>query len=99
MRWAYFARQPIGRLANAVSLDSSRSAEAFSLAATFIATVLQAAVYSVIAVLASWQIALFAVAAGAIMVGVLQPFVRLSRTWSRRQRRRTEELVMLTTDT
>jgi ATP-binding cassette, subfamily C, bacterial len=99
VRWAYFARQPIGRLANAVSLDSSRSAEAFSLAATFIATVLQAAVYSVIAVLASWQIALFAVAAGAIMVGVLQPFVRLSRTWSRRQRRRTEELVMLTTDT
>ena len=99
VKWAYFARQPIGRLANAVSLDSSRSAEAFSLAANFIATSMQALIYVVIALYASWQIAVFAVVAGLALVAVLQPFVRLTKVWSRRQRRRTEELVMLTTDT
>jgi len=99
VKWAYFARQPIGRLANAVSLDSSRSAEAFSLAANFIATSLQALIYVVIALYASWQIAVFAVVAGLALVAALQPFVRLTKVWSRRQRRRTEELVMLTTDT
>lgn len=99
VKWAYFARQPIGRLANAVSLDSSRSAEAFSLAANFIANSLQALIYVVIALYASWQIAVFAVVAGLALVAVLQPFVRLTKIWSRRQRRRTEELVMLTTDT
>ena len=50
-------------------------------------------------VFASWQIAVFAVVAGLALVAVLQPFVRLTKIWSRRQRRRTEELVMLTTDT
>ena len=99
VKWAYFARQPIGRLANAVSLNSSRSAEAFSLAANFIATSMQALIYVVIALYASWQIAVFAVVAGLALVAVLQPFVRLTKVWSRRQRRRTEELVMLTTDT
>jgi ATP-binding cassette, subfamily C, bacterial len=99
VRWSYFARQPIGRLANAVSLDSSRSAEAFSLAANFIANTMQALIYIIIALIASWQIAVFAVVAGLALVAVLQPFVRLTKVWSRRQRRRTEELVMLTTDT
>lgn len=99
VKWSYFARQPVGRLANAVSLDSSRSAEAFSLAANFIATSLQTLIYVVIAVVASWQIALFAVVAGALLVAALQPFVKLTKVWSRRQRRRTEELVMLTSDT
>lgn len=99
VKWSYFARQPIGRLANAVSLDASRSAEAFSLAANFIATSLQTIVYVVIAVVASWQIALFAVVAGILLVAALQPFVKLTKVWSRRQRRRTEELVMLTSDT
>lgn len=99
VKWSYFARQPVGRLANAVSLDASRSAEAFSLAANFIATSLQTLLYIVIAIVASWQIALFAVVAGIVLVAMLQPFVRLTKVWSRRQRRRTEELVMLTSDT
>jgi ATP-binding cassette subfamily C protein len=99
VKWAYFSRQPIGRLANAVSLDASRSAQAFSLAATFIATILQTTVYLVLAVYASWQLALFAIVAGLVIVATLQPLVQRTRRYSRRQRKRTEELVTLTTDT
>lgn len=98
VRWAYFARQPIGRLANAISLDASRSAEAFQLAATFLATAFQAAVYAAISLLISWKLALIGLIAGLAIVMVLNPLVRLSKRWGGRGRQRTEELVMLTAD-
>ena len=98
VKWSYFTRQPIGRLANAISLDSARSAEAFSLAAQFIATLVQAVVFTVVSLLVSWKLALAGLIAGLVMAAVLQPFVNVTRIWSRRQRKRTEELVMLTAD-
>jgi ATP-binding cassette subfamily C protein len=99
VKWSYFARQPIGRLANAISLDAARSAEAFQLAANFIATLLQTAIYIAIALYASWQLAALGVAAGLFTVAILSPLVQRTRTYSKRQRKRTEELVTLTTDT
>ncbi len=99
VKWSYFARQPIGRLANAISLDATRSAEAFGLAARFAGTLIQTTVYVVITLFISWKLALIGALAGSVIVMSLQPLIRLTRHYSRRQRKRTEELVMLTTDT
>ena len=99
VKWSYFARQPIGRLANAISLDATRSAEAFGLAARFTGTLIQTTVYVVITLFISWKLALIGALAGLVIVMALQPLIRLTRHYSRRQRKRTEELVTLTTDT
>ncbi|HMR30263.1 MAG TPA: ABC transporter ATP-binding protein [Geminicoccaceae bacterium] len=99
VRWSYFTRQPIGRLANAISLDSARSADAFQLAANFIAISMQSLAYVLIALYASWQLAAVGLVAGLITIAVLAPLIQRTRTHSKRQRKRTEDLVRLTTDT
>lgn len=98
VRWIYFARQPIGRLANAISLDASRAAQSFQLAASAIATLFQAIVYVIVAIVVSWKMAAVGLTLGLLVAAILNPFMRMTKQWSRRQRKRTEELVMLTTD-
>ncbi|SNB63258.1 ATP-binding cassette, subfamily C [Arboricoccus pini] len=98
VRWIYFARQPVGRLANAISLDASRAAQSFQLAASAIATLFQAIVYVIVAIVVSWKMAAVGLTLGLVVAAILNPFMRMTKQWSRRQRKRTEELVMLTTD-
>src|SRR3546814_12816047 len=64
VRWDYFTHQPLGRIANAVSIDASRAGEAYLMAANFQVYVIQGVVYSVVAILVSWQLALAALALG-----------------------------------
>ena len=98
VKWQYFTRQPVGRIANAVSLDATRSGEAYLMATRFIASVLQAVVYVTVALLVSWKLALMGVLAGSLLVLALRPLVRTAKNAGRRQRLRTEELVMFLSD-
>ena len=98
VRWAYFTRQPIGRIANAVSLEATRAAEAYLLAAQMAALLIQTIVYVALAFVVSWPLALIAVAIGGATTLFLQRFVGITRRAGRKQTKRTQELVTQLSD-
>lgn len=71
VRWPYFTRHPVGRLANSVSLDSTRAGDAYLIATTYMATVFQAGITLVVALLVSWKVALVGLLVGAVIALIL----------------------------
>ena len=98
VRWSYLASQPMGRFANAVSNDATRAGKAYLIVANFVANAIQAAIYIVVALFISWQLALIALVAGLAIAVVLQIFVGISRRAGFKQTQRTAELVTYLTD-
>lgn len=78
--WGYFTSQSAGRLANSIGTEASRAAGGYQNVCNLFASVTQALIYGILAFLVSWEMALFAVGAGAIVVMVLGRLVELSRT-------------------
>ena len=98
VKWSYFSRQPIGRIANAVSLEATRAGQAYLLAAQMVALAIQTLVYMLLAFAVSWRLALIAVAVGGLSTLMLQRFIGITRKAARRQTKRTEELVTQLSD-
>ncbi len=93
VRWSYFTRQPVGRIANAVSFEATRSAQAYVTAVQFLTIAIQCLAYLAVALLLSWKLALFAIGIGGFIALVLSSMVRKARKAGRRQTKRTNELV------
>jgi ATP-binding cassette subfamily C protein len=98
VRWSYFARQPVGRFANAVSNEAARAAEAYSASASLMAYLVQAAVYVILTLLVSWQLGALSLIVSAAISYALKPVVRMSRKAGRRQTQHTHDLVARLTD-
>ena len=98
VRWGYFTQQPLGRIANAVSVDATRSGHAYLMAANFQVNVIQTAIYSLVAALVSWRLALAALAFGGAIALSLHFLVRITKKAGRRQTERTSELVIYLSD-
>jgi ATP-binding cassette subfamily C protein len=98
VRWSYFTHQPLGRIANAVSNDATRAGEAYLMAANFQVLVIQGVVYSIVAILVSWQLAAAALVLGGLIAFSLHFLVRTSKKAGRRQTQRTSELVVYLSD-
>jgi ATP-binding cassette subfamily C protein len=98
VRWGYFTQQPLGRIANAVSVDATRAGQGYLMAANFQVNVIQTVIYSIVAALVSWQLALAALALGGAIALSLNFLVRASKKAGRRQQRRTQELVVYLSD-
>jgi ATP-binding cassette subfamily C protein len=92
-KWSFFVSQPVGRMANAVSFEAARSAQAFVLAVQFVAAIVQCSVYVLVALFLSWQLALAALLLGGLIALLLGSLVRTAKKAGRRQTRRTQELV------
>jgi len=86
-RWEYYLRQPVGALANSLATEATRGAESYLYGATVIALAIQATVYSIVALIVSWQAALVALAAGAVFVFLLNRLVHMSRRAGAKQTR------------
>jgi ATP-binding cassette subfamily C protein len=99
VRWSYFARQPVGRFANAVSSEAARASEAYSASANLMANLVQAAVYVILTLMVSWQLGALSLIVSAVISYVLKPVVRMSRKAGRRQTQHTHDLVARLTDT
>jgi len=99
VRWSYFARQPVGRFANAVSSEAARASEAYGSTAHLMANIVQAIVYVTLTLLVSWQVGVIALVVGAVISYSLKPLVRMSRKAGRRQTQHTHALVARLTDT
>ena len=97
-RWSYFASKPIGLIANAVSLEATRSARAFIFAAEFIAGMIQCVIYVLVALVVSWKVALVALVLGGTIAGALSFLVRTAKKAGRRQTKRTRQLVTQLSD-
>ena len=92
-RWSYFTDQRVGRIANAISNDATRSGLAYSSAANFLAATIQGAVYVVTALYISPWLAILSLAVGITMVLSLRFLIRISRAAAYKQTDRTSELV------
>ena len=93
VQWSYFTRQPVGRIANAVSLEATRCGEAYLLAALVVSSLIQSVIYLTLAFFVSWPLALISLSIGCFIALSLNVFVRISKRAGRRQTKRTMELV------
>jgi ATP-binding cassette subfamily C protein len=98
VRWSYFARQPVGRFANAVSNEAARASEAYSASANLMASLVQAAIYVIATLLVSWQLGALSLIVSGLISYALKPVVRMSRKAGRRQTQHTHDLVTRLTD-
>ncbi len=97
-RWGYFARQPVGRFANAISSEASRAGDAYLAVATTLSIAFEAIMYLVLAFLLSWKLSLASLVIGAVVVVSLNRLVRATKRAGRQQTKRTKELVARLSD-
>ncbi|MDH5245209.1 MAG: ABC transporter ATP-binding protein/permease, partial [Betaproteobacteria bacterium] len=97
-RWEYYLRQPVGGLANSLATEATRGAEAYLYGATVIALVIQALVYSIVALLVSWQATVAALGAGIVFVFLLNRLVHVSRRAGAKQTRLLRSLLARLSD-
>ena len=84
-RWEYYARQPVGAVANSVATEAARAASAYLSATSLLALGVQAVVYAVVAFLVSWQATLTALLASLVFTWAVHRLVRASRRAGARQ--------------
>lgn len=98
VRWGYFTQQPLGRIANALSVDATRAGQAYLSAANFLVYSIQAGIYTAVALFVSWKVALFALAIGGGIAAFLSFLVRAAKRAGRRQTRHTANFITYLTD-
>ena len=97
-RWEYYLRQPVGGLANSLATEATRGAEAYLYGATVMALLIQTLVYSIVALLVSWEATLAALGAGAVFVFLLNRLVHVSRRAGAKQTRLLRSLLARLSD-
>lgn len=99
VRWRYLIGQPMGRVANALSIEATRASKCYVNVAVFVAQAVRTAVYVGIAFVVSFSFALAAFVAGFAVAGALHFLVRLARKAGWRQTARTQQLISSLSDT
>ncbi|MGK2940697.1 MAG: ABC transporter ATP-binding protein [Immundisolibacter sp.] len=97
-RWEYYLHTPIGGLSNAISGETNRASNAYFNAAQMIALLVQAVIYTALALLVSWQATLVALGIGGALMGSMGGLVRRARRAGARQSQLTAALVTYLTD-
>lgn len=99
VRWNYFTKQPLGEITNALSGEASRAGQAYLSAANVLVFAFQAAVYTVVALFISWQVALIALAVGASVAMALGFLIRKSKRAGMSQTKHTSNFIAYLSDT
>ena len=97
-RWEYFVNQRAGQLANATATEANRSGVAFQNGTDVISMLIQATVYTTVAFLVHWQLALGALLIAPVIFALLGGLVKMARRAGRRQQHRYSSLLALLTD-
>lgn len=97
-RWRFYLSQPVGRLSNAVATEAQRASEGFREGAVMAAMVINAVIYSGIAVLISWQASAAALLAGLVMLWALHGLVKAAGAAGRNQTGLLRSLLSVMTD-
>lgn len=97
-RWDYFVSQPAGRFANAIGVEAWRAAETYYEVSIALAFGIQVLVYTLAALLVSWQVAVAAFAAGLFVMLLLKRLVQIGRQAGASQTELIKTLVARLTD-
>ena len=77
--WQYYLRQPVGSIANSIATEAKRAANGFEQAAAVLSLAIQVAIYIIIAMFVSWQVALISLIAGIIFLSAMYQIIRITR--------------------
>lgn len=99
VRWPYYVRQPVGRIANAMGVEAVRCGDGYVVAANVFVFTIQSLAYLSLAFLISWRLALLAIATGGVILLLLSGFVRRARRSSRKNTRHSSGMSALLADT
>jgi len=98
-KWEYFLHQPVGKLANSLATEATRSAQSFVNGATALTFLIQAIIYGFVATALSWHATLIATLAGMVVIGLSHFLVRITRKAGKRQTKLLTSLMVNLTDT
>ncbi len=98
-KWGYFVTQPTGRLTNSMATEAWRAAQAYEFGATIVALLIQAMVYSAVALAVSWQAVVASLVAAAFILAISHFLVRMTRRAGKRQTIWMKSLLARMTDT
>ena len=74
-RWSYYADKKLGAIANAISNDAARAADAYSSSAAFTASLVQNVTYALVALFIDWRLGLIGIGISVFIALVLsRPF-------------------------
>ena len=96
--WGYYIHQPAGSITNAFATEATRSAEAYLFGMRALAMVLNALVYTVVALLVAWKATIFSVIIGAFILFVLRFMTTQAKKAGRDQTRLLKSLLSFLTD-
>ncbi len=97
-RWEYYLRQPVGALANSIATEATRASQAYLFGANLAAMFIQVVIFTVVALLVSWQATLVALVAATLFFGMLNRLVRSAKKAGRRQTALLKSLLSRLTD-
>jgi len=97
-RWSYYADKKLGVIANAISNDAARAADAYSASANFAAGLVQNITYALVALFIDWKLGLIGIGISLFIALALSRIVRTSGRAGKRQLRRISDLTVLVTD-
>jgi ATP-binding cassette subfamily C protein len=91
-RWEFHLNQPIGKLAAAMGVETSRTARAYAAGVAIIVVIIHALIYIGVAFMVSWEATLIALAVGTFVWYPLNRFVKKARRAGRRQTKFTKSM-------
>jgi ATP-binding cassette subfamily C protein len=97
-RWEYFIQQPVGRFTNAIATEAKRAANAYLCSIKATAAAINAAIYGIIVLLVSWELALAAAAISAVIVFIFKYLITKAKRSGRRQTKLLRSLLAHMTD-
>jgi ATP-binding cassette subfamily C protein len=97
-RWEYFIQQPVGRFTNAIVTEAKRAANAYLCSIKATAAAINAAIYGIIVLLVSWELALAAAAISAVIVFIFKYLITKAKRSGRRQTKLLRSLLAHMTD-
>jgi ATP-binding cassette subfamily C protein len=98
-QWKYFLNKPIGKLANSMATEASRSAQAYVYGVTMIAMIVQSMVYMAISLAVSWRATLACLGIALVLIAASHIMVRMSKYAGKRETQLNKSLIARLTDT
>ncbi len=96
--WGYYVHQPAGSITNAFATEAARSANAYLYAMRVIAMLMNAAVYTAVALMVAWKATIITVVLGSGILYILKFMVVMARKAGRDQTELLKSLLAFLTD-
>ena len=97
-RWRFYTQLHAGRVANIISSDAGSAGSAYSIAANFMAFSIQGTIYSIVAFLVDWRLALLGLFIAGGMIASLNWLVGVTKRAGYKRADRTSDLTTFTID-